>query len=179
MCEQLTSKKIYIMLTRFEDNGSRALSIFTRYYYTHSSIGLEEDMDTYYSFVFKRNFLAESITRYIQKNMPLPCRLYEIEVTTEQYQRVKQFLQHFVNNRKQFRYAYIGTLTGLIHIPYKYKYHYYCSQFVAEALTYGNVLDIKQNPATMFPPHIAALEPLKLIYEGSFPDYVKRFVHTD
>ena len=58
-------RKISILLTRFPDNGSRAVSMLTRFYYTHASIGLDEDMNTFYSFVTK-GFLVEKVTRYIR-----------------------------------------------------------------------------------------------------------------
>ncbi len=46
-------RKIYILLTRLSDNASKAIGILTNSYYTHASIGLEEDLNTFYSFVTK------------------------------------------------------------------------------------------------------------------------------
>lgn len=40
-------RKVYLLLTRFSDNGSKTIGALTKYYYTHASIGLEEDMNTF------------------------------------------------------------------------------------------------------------------------------------
>lgn len=40
----MKTKKIYILLTRFPDNGSKAIEALTGCYYPHTSIGLEEDL---------------------------------------------------------------------------------------------------------------------------------------
>ena len=56
------SKKITILLTRFPDNGSRFISLLTGYYYTHASIGLPEEQDTYYRFV-RKGFIVEKASR--------------------------------------------------------------------------------------------------------------------
>lgn len=47
------SRKIYILLTRFHGFASKAIRCFTGYRYSHTSIGLDEDMNTFYSFVNK------------------------------------------------------------------------------------------------------------------------------
>ena len=59
----MKKRKIFILLTKFYDTGSKLLRFATGTYYTHASIGLEEDMNTFYSFVLK-GFIEEKITRY-------------------------------------------------------------------------------------------------------------------
>lgn len=51
-------KKIYILLTRFPDNDSKTIEFLTNSFYTHASIGLEDDLNTFYSFVTK-GFMIE------------------------------------------------------------------------------------------------------------------------
>lgn len=58
----MKNKKIYILFTRFPDNGSKVIEALTGCYYPHASIGLEEDWNTFYSFVTK-GFIVEKITR--------------------------------------------------------------------------------------------------------------------
>lgn len=38
----MKTRKIYILLTRFPDNGSKAIEALTGCYYPHASIGLEK-----------------------------------------------------------------------------------------------------------------------------------------
>jgi hypothetical protein len=62
---------------------SKMVQFFTRCYYTHASIGLEEDMNTFCSFVIK-GFRVEKITRYEKPDREsFPCMLYEMEVSDE------------------------------------------------------------------------------------------------
>ena len=44
-------RKLYILLTRFPGKTAIAIHALTRCYYTHASIGLEEDLNTFYSIV--------------------------------------------------------------------------------------------------------------------------------
>lgn len=57
---QQNTRKVYVLLTRFPDNGSKTIGFYTNFYYTHASIGLDEDMDTFYSFVKKGFFVEKS-----------------------------------------------------------------------------------------------------------------------
>ena len=96
--------KINILLTRFPDNGSRAISFFKRSYYTNASIGSNEDMNTFYSFVWK-GFLVEKVTKYVKPNVdPYPCSLYELEklylpVCNDTWNGVKKFFLEENNMR--------------------------------------------------------------------------------
>lgn len=80
-------RKIYILLTRLCDNGSKAIGFLTSSYYTHASLGLEEDLNTFYSFVTK-GFMIEKISKYIRPDRdPYPCVLYEMEVSQKNMMR--------------------------------------------------------------------------------------------
>ena len=81
-------RKIYILMTQYPGFDAKILRLRTRFPYTHTSVGLEEDMDTFYTFVGK-GYLVESITRYEKPGRPsFPCALYEIIVTDEVYEKV-------------------------------------------------------------------------------------------
>lgn len=100
-----TQKKINILLTRFSYNSSRAVSFFKRSYYNHASIGLNEDMNTFYSFV-RKGFLVEKVTKYVKPDVdPYPCCLYELEVDEEIYNSVKKILLDFEAHKDIYRYA--------------------------------------------------------------------------
>lgn len=67
------SKKVFVLLTQFPDLGSKALRFFPGAYYSHASIGLEEDRNIFCSFVYK-GFIVEVITRYLRSDSPVICR---------------------------------------------------------------------------------------------------------
>ena len=111
----MISRKIFILLTRMPGNGSKAIRLITRFSYTHASIGLEEDINTFYSFICK-GFIVEKITRYLRPGRePFPCLLYEMEVSEEVYQTIKERLNTFIENKNVLRYSYLGLVLGLLH----------------------------------------------------------------
>lgn len=88
---------ILILLTRFPNAGSKVIETLTGSCYIHASIGPEEDMNTFYSFVCK-GFIAEKITpaTSVRTESPSPCRLYELSVSENTYTSIKSVLEHFV-----------------------------------------------------------------------------------
>ena len=88
--EQKTKRKVYLLLTKFPDTGTKIINILTGLKYPHASIGLEEDINTFYSFVTK-GFIVEDINRYAKPGRKtIPCQLYEMYVTEETYLKIKQ-----------------------------------------------------------------------------------------
>lgn len=165
--ENKSLRKVYVLLTRFSDNRSKAIGFFSGFYYTHAAIGLEEDLDTFYSFVNK-GFIVEKISKYIKSNRePFPCQLYELKVTETVYNSIKKILNDFVLNKGLYRYAKLGLIFGLFHIPIKQKYRYFCSQFVAEVLQKSNAVELKKNSAICFPRDLQKLSELRLNFQGN------------
>ena len=75
----MTSKKIYVLFTRYPGRDAKLLMWRTKFPYTHTSVGLEEDMDTFYTFISK-GFLVEKVTKYEKPDRPsFPCALYDSE----------------------------------------------------------------------------------------------------
>ncbi|MBQ7345675.1 MAG: hypothetical protein IJW45_06410 [Oscillospiraceae bacterium] len=160
------TRKIYILLTRFPGLDAKALSCYTRFPYSHASVGLEEDTNTFYSFVVK-GFIVEDIARYCKADRPpFPCALYELEVTQAVYDRVKDLLQNFVKHRSTLRYSYWGLLLSLIHIPSRWKGRYFCSQFVAEVLQRCKATRLKKSSTLYLPKDLHRLTDLKLVFQG-------------
>ena len=57
----MKKRKIFILLTAYFGVIPEMLKIITRFKYNHVSIGLEEDKNTFYSFV-KSGFIVEKLT---------------------------------------------------------------------------------------------------------------------
>ena len=86
----MSTRKIYILLTKFGDIRGRILSAMSGNYYTHVSLGLQEDPGTFYSFVLK-GFRIEKLSRYLKPGRePFPVKLYEIEVASKTYEKIKE-----------------------------------------------------------------------------------------
>lgn len=168
-------RKIYILLTRFPDNGSKAIHAMTGFYYTHASIGLEEDMNTFYSFVVK-GFIVEEISRYLRPDRaPFPCQLYELEVSEKVYNSVKKILNSYVERKKHLHYTKLGLVFCLLRIPYKKDHHYFCSQFVADVLRQAKATHLKKHSALYLPGDFKHLPGIRLHFQGNLQSLLNHF----
>lgn len=172
----LKSKKIYLLLTRFPDNGSKAIGLLTGGYYVHASIGLEADLNTFYSFVAK-GFIVEKIARYIKPDRPsFPCQLYELEVSEVVYCRLKEILACFIEFAGLLHYTKFGLALSLLRIPYKRdRFGFFCTQFVADVLQYSGAVKLKHKSIHYFAEDLKRLPGMRLNYQGSLRTMIDHF----
>ena len=173
----METKKIYILLTQFPGWNSRAIRLWTQFPYTHASVGLEEDLNTFYSFVYK-GFIVESITRYNKPGRkPFPCALYALEVSSETYFTARQFIQSFQNNQDQLHYSSLGVVLGMfLRIPLRRKNHYFCSQFVADVLTHCRALRMEKDSTLCFPKDFSRSRHLQMVFRGDLLNMAHHFI---
>lgn len=173
--QQPKKRKLFILLTQFPGLDAKAMRCWTRFPYTHASIGLEEDLNTFYSFVVK-GFIVEDISRYNKPGRPpFPCALYELEVSPVVYQKAKQMIQKFISNRANLRYSYMGLLLSLIHIPSHQQGHYFCSHFVAELLQRCNARRLHKRSTLYLPKDLQRISGVKMIFQGDLLRMSRRF----
>lgn len=172
------TRKLYILLTRFPGRTAKAIHLFSGCYYTHSSIGLEEDLNTFYSVVGK-GFIVEKITRYVRPDRdPLPCQLYEMEVPERIYLAVKKLLEESVENKSRYQYSKLGVVLCLMRIPFPRRNHYFCSQYVAEVLRRSQAAPIRK-PLTLYKPgDFGRLPGTRLHFQGNLKEFLGHFALT-
>lgn len=172
----MEKRKIYLLLTRFPDKGSRVIELLRGAHYPHTSIGLEEDMNTFYSFVSK-GFIVESVTRYVRADRePFPCQLYELEVSKNVYECVKKIVGYFVEFKELVRYAKAGLVFSLLHIPYKRdRFSYFCSEFVADVLKYSGAVKLHKKSNQYFSEDLKHLPGMKLNFQGNLQTMINHF----
>ena len=169
------SRKLYILLTRFPGKAAIAIHAMTGCYYTHASIGLEEDMNTFYSVVGK-GMIVEKITRYVRPDRdPFPCQLYELEVSEKTYQLVKRQLEVCVENKNSIQYSKLGVVLCLLRIPFRRKYHYFCSQFVAEILKNAQAAQLKKDATLYHPGDFRKMPGMRLHFQGNLRGFMGQF----
>ena len=163
----LLEHKNTILLTQYPTIMASALCWLTDFPYTHTSIGLSEDRNTYYSFV-KKGFIIEKITRYNKPGRaPFPCALYEISVPERMYQTIKTLLQEYVDRKDQFRYTHRSMLLSLLlYIPLQMENRYFCSHFVAEVLQRARLLKEEKDSVLYLPKDFIKLPGVKLVFQG-------------
>ena len=162
----MKQKNIYVLLMRMPDTVSKALSLWMRFHYTHVSIGLEEDMEHFYSFGYN-GFRIESIDRFNRSDKgPFPCALYEIPVSEHTYDRVKQHLMAFVERKENLRFHLFGVALALFRIRHKFEDRYFCSQFVSEVLHDCEILPQRKHSSLFMPRDFAKQKELRLVFQG-------------
>lgn len=163
----MTKRKIYLLLTRFPDSGSKVIRAMTGCHYPHASIGLSEDPNTFYSFVTK-GFIVEKIARYVKPGRePFPCQLYELEVSKKVYDKIKRIVERFIRFKDKLHYSRLGLALSLLRIPYRRNRRgFFCTQFVAEVLQIGGAARLKKKSNRYFSDDLKMLPGMKLNYQG-------------
>lgn len=172
----MDKRKIYLLLTRFPDNGSIVFELLTGFHYPHASIGLEEDLNTFYSFV-RKGFIVEKVTRYVKPNQtPFPCQLYELEVSEEAYCRIKRAIQYFVKCKELLHYSRFAVTMSVLHIPYKRnRFGFFCSQFVAHILHHSGEVKLKKTSSRYLSGDLRKLSGIKLKFQGNLKTMIDHF----
>lgn len=171
----IKNRRIYILLTGFRDTGSKLLRAFTGCRYTHASIGLEEDMNTFYSFVYK-GFIVEKAVRYLKPDTkPYRCSLYELKVTEKVYNAVKKVIAGFMSIKGRLSYSRLGVAMCLFRIPYKKNFSYFCSQFVAETLRLAKAAKLCRDSSLYFPEDLPDISGLKLLFSGNHRELFNKY----
>lgn len=162
----MKQRNIYILLTRMPDKVSKALSLWMRFHYTHVSIGLEEDLEHFYSFGYS-GFRIESVERFNRSAKgPFPCALYEIPVSEKVYDRVKQHLMGFVARKDQLHFHLFGIALALCRVRHKFEDRYFCSQFVSEVLHDCEILPQRKHSSLFMPRDFSKQKELRLVFQG-------------
>ena len=171
----MAKRKIFVLLTQFPGRSAKALRLWTRCPYTHVSIGLDEDMNTFYSFLMK-GFIVEDIKRYNKPGRkPFRCELYAIDVSEEVYQDVKRQLHTYVQNRESLRYSKVGLALSLAGIPWRIKNGYICSYFVAEVLHRCTEIRLKRFSTLCMPKDFSRSRDMKMVFRGDLMHYANHF----
>lgn len=141
-------KEISILLTRYSDWISGFVYHVAGHGYTHASLSLGGEV--YYSFNY-RGFCEETLEKHRRRGVKqsLCCVL---AVSDEAYQGIQTRIEFFQQQRAKYRYTRIGVVCCLLRIPFLWRRHYFCSQFVAEILKQSSALPLAR-PAQLYLPN--------------------------
>lgn len=168
-------KTVYILLTRSTTCFSRLIHLATDEDYTHASIGLDGPFGRFYSFARKHEHFAlpaglveEQVhTGLLRRMQDAPCCLYALSVTPEVYERLRGRLSLMVAQRERYHYNLLGTILCLFNRPLARRYHYFCSQFVAELLQGSGALSLSKSPALFHPADFCRVAGLQTLHRGA------------
>lgn len=142
-------KKITILLTKYSDLISSFVYHVAGRGYTHASLGLADEPGVYYSFNYK-GFCVETLEKHRRRGVEksLGC---EVEVSDEAYEVLKARIAQFETRRAEMRYTRVGVFFCLLRLPFRWKDHYFCSQFVAELLQASGAVPLKKRAELYLP----------------------------
>lgn len=170
-------KGIYIILTYTGTIPSKVIRSFTKDEFSHVSIALDVDLTEMYSFArlrkynfFIAGFLHEKINEGTFKRFrKTTAKIYHLEVTNEQYEKIKNKIEEIKENKEQYKFNILGLCAVSIHMRIKRERYFYCAEFVKYLLEEAG---IKTNlPEIVKPEDFKEIKGLEEIYSGLLKNY--------
>ena len=172
-------KKIYVIQMNTKTIPSKFVRLFTMYKYSHVAISFTRDCDVTYSFgrrslysILNGGFVIENKNgKFFNKFNNTNCRVYEVEVTEEQYNSLYETIENMRNNQDDYKYDYVGIILRYLKLPITFKNKYVCSYFVAELLEKYDVCEFDKDPCFVKPKDFENIIGFNEIYTGKYSLY--------
>lgn len=174
-------QKIYIVLTHTGTLLSNLIKKYTKNEYSHISLALDENLENIYSFgrltpynMFNAGFVKESLTSGTFKRFKeTKTSVYEIEITDEQYENIKNEILKMYKSKKEYKFNIIGLFLVMFNKKIKLPKTFYCAEFVKYILSNANI-NLDYLPEIIKPEDFKNLKNIKLIYKGKLREYRNR-----
>lgn len=144
-------KTVTVLLTEYSDWVSWLVSLISGPGYTHASLALDDASGIYYSFNY-RGICMETIEKH-RRHGVIRSAAFQIRVSDAAYEQLTQMLIVFLRRRSRLHYTRLGAFCCALGIPFHWKRHYFCSQFVAELLETSGAVSLKRPPELCLPEH--------------------------
>ncbi|WP_207654949.1 hypothetical protein [Haloimpatiens massiliensis] len=182
MCKTKKTE-VVILLTNTGTLLSKVIQRYTNEPYTHVSIGFDIELNQIYSFgrIFPQNpliggFIVENRYEGLYSIFTnVNCAVYTLRVDKLQYEKMKEIINTFHNNKNKYKYNFIGLFAVAFNIPFKRENAYFCSQFAATVLEKSNVKIFNKKCELITPSDFRTSKHLKLVYSGRLSDYSSNF----
>ena len=155
--------------------------------YNHVSISMTEDLSEMYSFGRRYPYNA-IVAGFIQEHpkrgtflrfKKTICRILELEVSDESYAIMADIIKRFSEERKLFKFNYLGILKARNNIDYQTSYRrFYCSQFVRYLLVCAHIVPEDFFGKVVTPQDFARIPGAVTIYEGLLRDFPLDHTHN-
>ena len=172
-------KKIYVLLMHTKTIPARFIKFITRYEYSHVAISLDKTCETIYSFGRKKvNSILDSgfsiekkEGEFFKKFNKTRCKIYELEISDEKYENLKEVLKEMELNIDTYKYDFLGIVVRFFKIPVTFKNKYVCSYFVASVLEKSNICKFDKEVCFIKPKDFENIKGMKEIYIGEYKLY--------
>ena len=175
------SKTLYVISTQTDTLISKIIKFYTKAPFSHISLSLDEALENMYSFGRKHppfalpsGFVHENIQTGLFGMLDyVPCQIYRLAVTDEQYEKVKNLVSSFIKIADEYKFNVIGFAPMAFNKKYQREKHFMCSQFVAFVLSKCGIIQFDKDYSLVRPDDIRTRQELALIYEGNLKQYAK------
>ena len=166
--------KIYLVMTATGTMFSRFINLFTKAGYNHVSLCLDDDIEEFYSFGRKviwfpliGGFVTEHVDSGVYRAFSdTMCRIYELQINEEKYDRLRAAVDEFICNQHLYRYNLLGLVGVMFNRPFKRKNHFFCTQFVATILKDSGIHDFRKDASLATPRDFYNIPGITQVYEG-------------
>lgn len=177
--ENKEQKYVYLVLSSSSSVPARLIKFFSRNKLNHSSITLDITLHKMYSFgrlkmynAFYAGLVKENKDEgFYKKFKDTYINLYRLPVSREVFEKTDEYLLNAYENRKSFKYNFLGVMLVPFQRPVARKNQYFCSEFVATVVNECGIRPIKRNVHTYRPHYFEELTDMELIYDGMLADY--------
>ena len=167
-------KQVYILLSKTGTVPSKAIHLFTRKKYTHSSISILPTVDSFYSYgrrrlhnIFVGGFINEDINNGVFARFSEgECELFSLDVSDESYYKIEKLIKFYIENYDKCKYNFKAIVPMYIGIQQKLKFKMTCSQFVATLLELSGACELPRHRSLMQPVDFLKIKGLQSIYKG-------------
>ena len=119
---------------------------------------------------FIGGFVHEGINRGTFKRFKnTKTEIYEIEVTNEQYNKIRQLIKNIQTNKKYYKFNIAGLFLSAINYKYTKVNSFYCAEFVKYLVDEAQ-LELNL-PNTVKPIDFKKYNNLELLYKGKLKNY--------
>lgn len=175
----MEQKYIYIILTQTGTTIARMIKLFTKAPYNHSSVCSDRRLDEMYSFCryykyspLPAGFSKEHVnTCVFGMYSNVPCSVYKIPVTDEQYMKYRQLIAYFKKEKNNYSFNLMGFVGAVINVPIHRKRKFVCSQFVAFMLRESGIYTFYKDLFLITPNDFRDIPQAELLFEGNLKDY--------
>ncbi|WP_138204833.1 hypothetical protein [Haloimpatiens lingqiaonensis] len=179
--------EVVILLTNTGTFLSKVIKQYTNEPYTHVSIGFDIELNEIYSFgrIFPHNpliggFIVEDRYKGLYSIFTnVNCAVYTLEVDRLQYEKMKEIINKFHNDKHKYKYNFLGLFAVACNIPFKRENAYFCSQFAATVLEGSNIKIFNKKCELVTPSDFRTCKHLKLIYSGNLMNYNSKLTHIN
>lgn len=173
-------QNIYIILMHTNTMPSNFVKLFTKYKYSHVAISLTKDCYITYSFgrrslynILNGGFsIQKKDGEFFRKFNNTNCKIYEIQVTDEQYEQIRQRLDNMEENSTSYKYDFLGCGLRWLGMPVTFENRYVCSYFIANVLEEAKVCEFEKDTSFIVPKDFENIYSENEIYAGRYLSYL-------